>query len=64
MKTKPIELIEGYEVYHSKQQLDAAITSIKERPTRVMRIFLGIFTNEVLASSSAVGPRNKKVKIC
>ena len=58
VEPKAVELVEGYVIYLTQRQLDAAIDAAKNNPTRLVRNLMGVFfTHEVLATSSAFGTR-------
>ena len=54
-----MELVEGYGVFCSQRQLDAAIDGAGASPTKLMRNLLSIFfAPHILAVSSARGTKN------
>ena len=61
VQPKPIELVPGYGVFLTQRQLDAALDSSKNSPTRLIRSLLStFFAPDVLAVSSACGTRKHK----
>jgi len=58
---KPVELVQGYGVYLTQKQIDAALDGSKNNPTKLIRNLIGAFFKpEVLAASSACGTRKHK----
>ena len=58
VEPKAVELVEGYGIYLTRRQLDAAVDGAKNSPTRLVRNLMSVFfTPEILATSSAFGTR-------
>lgn len=56
-----VELVDGYGVTLTKRQLDEALDSSRNMPTRLIRNLLAVFfPKDILAQSSAYGSRNNQ----
>lgn len=59
LQPKKVELVEGYGIFLSQPQLDAAVEN-GGTPTKLMRNLLNVFFSmETLAESSAYGSRGR-----